>query len=72
MLPFNMEKQMMAWEVTTMNAYKELTAWITDHKPQFDKEKYTLDDIVNLAIACGFDRSSVAQWRVQQMFKKVA
>jgi len=55
-----------------MNAYKELTAWIADHKNQFEKEKYTLDEIVNLAIACGFDRSAVAQWRVQQTFRKVA
>lgn len=55
-----------------MNAYKELTAWITRHQEQFTREKYTLDDIVNLAIACGFDRHAVVQWRVQKMFKEVA
>lgn len=54
------------------NTYKELTAWITRHQVQFDHDKYTLDDIVNLAIACGFDRGAVAQWRVQKMFKQVA
>lgn len=55
-----------------MNAYKELVFWISAHQAQFDKDKYTLDDIVNLAIACGFDRSAVAQWRTQKMFRKVA
>lgn len=54
-----------------MNTYKELTAWITRNKDQFSKDKYSLDDIVNLAIACGLDRSAVAQWRTAQMFKRV-
>lgn len=54
------------------NTYKELTAWITRNQIKFAQEKYSLNDIVNLAIACGFDRSAVVQWRVQKTFKAVA
>lgn len=54
------------------NTYKELTAWIADHQIQFDHDKYTVDDIFKLALACGFDQGAAAQWRTQQMFRKVA
>lgn len=55
-----------------MTPYKELTAWIKEHSKKFTAEGYSTDDIVRLSIACGFNRSAVAQWQTQQSIGKVA
>jgi hypothetical protein len=50
------------------NGIKALKHWIETHPDQL--ATYTTDDIVNLAIACGFDRQAVSQWATSQRFKE--
>ncbi len=49
------------------NGIKELKAWIEKNQNQL--KDYSITDIVNLAIACGFDRSAVAAWATSQRFQ---
>jgi hypothetical protein len=57
---------------TAMNDFKELKVWIERNQERFTAEKYAKEDIARLAIACGFNRSAVAQWQTQKRFKQVA
>lgn len=52
------------------NGLKDLQRWVRDHEEQFKAEDYTTNHIVDLAIACGFDRVAVAQWQTSQRFKE--
>jgi hypothetical protein len=45
-----------------MATRQEFKAWLKQHQGRFSEEAYTLEDIQNLAIACGFDRQHVAEW----------
>lgn len=49
------------------NGIKELKTWIEKNSEQF--KTYTTDEIVNLAIACGFERRAVAAWATSQRFQ---
>lgn len=49
---------------------KELKRWVEQQAEKFKAENYTTDDIVNLAIACGFERTAVARWQTQKLFKE--
>lgn len=49
-----------------MTDYSDLKSWIDRNQPRFCDEKYAVEDIVNLAIACGFSRESVATWQMEQ------
>ena len=49
------------------NGIKELKAWIEKNK---ELATYTTQEIVDLAIACGFQRSAIAQWQTQKKFKE--
>jgi hypothetical protein len=57
---------------TAMTAYQELTEWINTNQQKFAEEKYTIEDIVKLALACGFKNSAVVQWRTRQQYMQVA
>lgn len=50
------------------NGLKELKAWLLNNAETF--KAYKLDEIVPLAIACGFDRQVVAQWYTSMKFKQ--
>lgn len=50
------------------NGMKELKAWLDRNKETF--KNYSIDDVIKLATACGFDRQSVAQWAVSRKFKE--
>jgi hypothetical protein len=52
------------------NGFKTLKRWIADHEEQFKTEHYTTSHIVDLAIACGFDRTAIAQWKTSKLFKE--
>ena len=49
---------------------KDLKRWIASHAGQFKAEHYTKEDIESLAIACGFSRIAVSQWRTATAFKE--
>ncbi len=44
--------------------------WLLENKDRFST--YTLAEIQDLAIACGFSRIDVAQWRTREMFRRAA
>ncbi len=50
------------------NGMKELKAWIKAH-PEVLID-YSTEDLVNLAVACGFQRSAIAQWVTSRKFKE--
>ncbi len=50
------------------NGIREFKKWLGNNEERFGD--YSLDEIVNLAIACGFDRQMIAQWATSQRFKK--
>jgi hypothetical protein len=44
--------------------------WLQEHHDRF--KTYSLDEISDIAIACGWDRSVVAQWLTSERFKGAA
>lgn len=51
------------------NGLAELKAWIKKHKSELAGA--STEDIVNLAIAYGFNRTAVAEWQCSVMSKVV-
>lgn len=51
------------------NGLAELKAWLKKNKDLLIGASH--DDIANYAIACGFDRTAVAQWQCSVMSKVV-
>lgn len=47
-----------------------LDQWLEEFKDKFTT--YSTDEISDLAIACGYDRSEVAQWMTKSRFGSAA
>lgn len=45
-----------------MDDRAQFEAWLKDHNDQFVIEDYSVADIVNYAIACGFNHETVKEW----------
>jgi hypothetical protein len=56
----------------TMTDLKELKAWIEKNNKHFTEEKYSIEDIARLAVTCGFNRITVAQWQTSAKFHQAA
>jgi hypothetical protein len=43
---------------------EELLSWINRNMSKWTCENYSVQDVANLAIACGFKRAAVSEWQM--------